>query len=140
LLALFELYKVDAPLATKGWINRNLKAFQLKGSGISVWLPKGVKISTTFSHAVSKLQEEIKRTPIATLRAELSAVDNGIAAAKKEMMKTGMENKIYDKFAGCSPKSQVANTVICGLNPPGLSRFPLNGWATAAYRSCRPTQ
>jgi hypothetical protein len=63
LLALFAKYGVELPLATKGWVNKNLKAVQIysgeKSGEKSFWLPKGVKVSETFSRAVWELRNKI---------------------------------------------------------------------------------
>jgi hypothetical protein len=64
LLTLFVKHGVELPLATKGWVNKNLKAVQIKGGGdnsfsISLWLPKGKKGSETFRKAVWELRNKI---------------------------------------------------------------------------------
>jgi hypothetical protein len=60
LIALFAKHGVDLPLATKGWVNKNLKAIQIRDDGHnSFWLPKGVKVSETFSRAVRELRSRI---------------------------------------------------------------------------------
>jgi hypothetical protein len=60
LIVLFAKHGVDLPLATKGWVNKNLKAIQIRDDGHnSFWLPKGVKVSDTFSRAVRELRSKV---------------------------------------------------------------------------------
>jgi hypothetical protein len=62
LFALFDKYGMDVPLATKGWVNRNLTAFQMNESGsVTMWLPRKIKPSSAFTKAVSELKEAIKK-------------------------------------------------------------------------------
>ena len=62
LFSLFERYEIDLPLATKGWINRNLRAFQFAGGGrLSVWGTKGFKVSDTFTSSLWKLKAAIEQ-------------------------------------------------------------------------------
>jgi hypothetical protein len=60
LFTLFDRYGVGLPLATKGWVNRQVRAVQVKDDGtLTVWLPRGVKVSETFTRAVRSLKEAI---------------------------------------------------------------------------------
>lgn len=60
LFTLLDHHGVELPLATKGWVNRNLKAVQMLEDGACrMWLPKGIKPSHTFSHAMGELKERI---------------------------------------------------------------------------------
>jgi len=88
IFALFDRYAVDLPLATKGWVNRNLKAFQLKpDDAVTMWLPKGVKTSAAFAQALREL-----KTAIETDRAAKHVGDDAL------------ETKLYEKFAGMFPQ------------------------------------
>lgn len=60
LFTLFDRYGVDLPLATKGWVNRNLKSMQMQNNGdCTMWLPKGIKPSHTFVDAMKILKDKI---------------------------------------------------------------------------------
>ena len=60
LFPLFERYNIDIPIATKGWINRSMSAFQLNTDGsLRVWGHKGMKISSTFAQSVRLLKNAI---------------------------------------------------------------------------------
>lgn len=76
LFALLDRHGVDLPLATKGWVNRNLQSMQVKDDGVcSMWLKKGIKPSHTFASAMQTLKDKIVAQ---TQTAELpnTAVDN----------------------------------------------------------------
>lgn len=61
LFALFDKYGIDVPLATKGWVNRNLKAFQINAGGsVTMWLPQKVKASEAFHHAIIELKNALE--------------------------------------------------------------------------------
>jgi hypothetical protein len=95
LFALFERHGVELPLATKGWVNRNLRAVQLKPNGAcTMWLPKGVKASAAFIKAVAQLKETIISKPPQTRETE----------PKERATAKTMENKLYDKFAEMFPE------------------------------------
>lgn len=60
LFTLLERHGVELPLATKGWVNRNLKSVQLEENGAcKMWLPKGAKGSHTFGRAMVELKNKI---------------------------------------------------------------------------------
>ena len=60
LFALLDRHGVELPLATKGWVNRNLKSVQMENDGVCrMWLPKGIKPSHAFSHAMGELKNKI---------------------------------------------------------------------------------
>jgi len=90
LLALFNKHSIDVPIATKGWINRKLKAFQLKPDGrLTVWGAKGLKISETFAHALRQLQGKL----------ELAS-----QSKKETEVKYTLEHKNYEKLTELFPE------------------------------------
>ncbi|GHU95459.1 hypothetical protein FACS1894208_08290 [Clostridia bacterium] len=95
LFTLFERHGVEIPLATKGWVNRNLRAVQVKSNGsCTMWLPKGVKASEAFVRALTQLKDAIISKSPQTREIE----PKGGAITKT------MENKLYDKFADMFPE------------------------------------
>lgn len=60
LFVLLDRHNVELPLATKGWVNRNLKSVQMLEDGACrMWLPKGIKPSHAFSKAMLELKDKI---------------------------------------------------------------------------------
>ncbi|GHU46392.1 hypothetical protein FACS1894120_3130 [Clostridia bacterium] len=60
LFAVFERHNLELPLATKGWVNRNLSAFHLDEKDVLIiWKPKKVSVSENFTTALRTLKERI---------------------------------------------------------------------------------
>jgi hypothetical protein len=62
LLALFDLYEIDVPLRTRGWINKNVTAAQMQEDGtLRTW---GTNTSTeTYLNMMQTLRNEMEITP-----------------------------------------------------------------------------
>jgi N12 class adenine-specific DNA methylase len=59
LLALFDLYEINVPLRTKGWVNKHVRALQLEKDGaLRVW-GDAKEVSTVFFKAIKELNEAI---------------------------------------------------------------------------------
>lgn len=86
LFTLLERHGVELPLATKGWVNRNLKSMQLEDDGgCRMWLPKGVKPSHTFVHAMQELKNIIiSKTQAAEIPNNTANVAENILTAADE--------------------------------------------------------
>ena len=89
LLALFALYGVNVPLGTKGWINRHVRAVQLKDSTTTVW-GSAKEITETFSRVLHELREAAALIPPERQRSKMGiSIDEVLSAIGDSDMERG---------------------------------------------------
>ena len=97
LFSLFERHGVELPLATKGWVNRNLKAFQLTDGGrLRCWGPRGMRISDTFMRQLIELRVVMDGERDKQPEQSESLPDKGAAVS-------AVSRNNYEKFATLFP-------------------------------------
>jgi N12 class adenine-specific DNA methylase len=98
LLALFDLYEINVPLRTKGWINKHVKAVQLGDDKVLSTWGSAKEISDGFDTAMRELRKAAAETPPERQRAIMNTSLGelfGIADTPADEQQTESENREF---------------------------------------------